>query len=165
MNPLNKFIEMTNDFNKIDEIRLFLEEFNKKYNKSTGFNISLNFDIIEAEPEIISEDVAEIEAEPEIINEILEEHLEEFTDDFDIDTEIQGEVESVMLELLDTIEIETERAIEEVPVITVIKQPIIKKFNCDTCGYTAKDGYALKRHCISKKHLKRIRDAHMDAQD
>ena len=40
MSAFNKFIEMTQDFNKIDEIRLRIDEFNNKYHKTTGFKIS-----------------------------------------------------------------------------------------------------------------------------
>ena len=49
MSAFNKFLEMTQDFNKIDEIKNFLDEFNKKYHKTTGFTIKLNFETIEEE--------------------------------------------------------------------------------------------------------------------
>jgi hypothetical protein len=40
--PFKKIITMTNDFNKRDEIRKFLEYFNTGYKEITGFVVELN---------------------------------------------------------------------------------------------------------------------------
>ena len=149
---------MTTDFNKIDEIRNFLTEFNNKYHKTTGFKISLNFVTIEEE---ITESA---EQEQEIITEITEEALQEINDEFDeeIDEDMKGEVESVILEIIDKIELNFENnevvntEITEITEEVITEPPAIINYHCATCNHTGRDNYGLRRHMISKKHLKKF---------
>lgn len=67
---MDKFIDMTMDFKKLDEVKLFLDEFNKKYKDITGFNVELNFNVIEptAPVEIIEDLNNSVEAVEDIEN-------------------------------------------------------------------------------------------------
>ena len=152
MSAFKKFIEMTQDFNKIDEIRLFIDEFNNKYHKTTGFKISLNFETIEEE--ITESAEQKIQEQTEIITEIKEEHLEEFDDDLEMDDDAEGDVLSVMEEMLDKIKLNLENnevvnteiteATEEVVQEVITEPPVIINYHCATCNYTGRDNYGLR---------------------
>ena len=47
----------------------------------------------------------------------------------------------------------TEEVVQEV----ITEPPVIINYHCATCNYTGRDNYGLRRHMISKKHLKNFK--------
>jgi len=77
--------------------------------------------------------------------------------DENLDEDIKGEVESVILEMVDKLELELEEQV--ITEITEEQEPVIKekKFKCELCKYSGKDQYALNRHLKTKKHTDKIK--------
>ena len=140
MNSLNNF---NTDLSAIFET---IKEFNKKYS-NVFFGIEMNKIV----PPVIKNYCAEqidylnkitesaeqgIQEEQEIISEIKQEHLEEFDDEFDeeIDEDMKGEVESVILEMVDKIEMELEQ--EQVTTENTEEQEPVRnnEWTCKFCN-------------------------------
>ena len=120
MNSLNNFNNELNDI--LESIKIFNEKYSNQFfaielKKSEPEEIINHCErqvkylnkITETEEinEIITETEVINEKEPEIITEITQENLQEFNEDTDNnnDEEIEGDVQSVLLELLDKIEL------------------------------------------------------------